>query len=135
MLLPLGIVAIVVAATVFVILSGGDRPKDDPVVTPTRTALPQDVADGAFVAPVEGAATRLSPTAVRFTWKSGDPRQGDFFLVTRTDAGPGPSVKNQRQETTTYDLRGTDAAEPCIAVVLVRANGQFSEPSTICADT
>lgn len=131
----LGVLAIAAVATVLVLAVGADPRRVETDGSRVRVAVPQDVTAGAFVPVVEGSATRLSSTVVRFSWTAPDPQFGDFYLLTRADSGAGPRVSNQRQQGASYELRETSAPRPCLTVVLVRNTGQASEPATICAAT
>jgi hypothetical protein len=129
-----GVLAIAAVATIVVLLLMGAEGNDpEGVVTPSTKAEPQDVVPAAFVSPVEGAATRISPEKVRFTWQSPDPKPGDFFVVTRTDSGAGEQV-NVRQKTLSYELAST-ASRPCLSVVLVRDGGQASSATVMCLES
>jgi hypothetical protein len=102
-------------------------------VAPSPTAVAQDVTGGAFVAAVDGSATTAGAGVVRFGWSVPDPLPGDFYLVTRTDPGPGARPVSLRRDSPDYELRGAAGARPCVEIVHVRDTGRASEPATICA--
>jgi serine/threonine protein kinase len=133
--IAIGVVLLLVIAVSAVVatMGGGDKPAARPS-SAVRSAVPQDVAGRAFVPPVQGSSRRISPKSVAFSWTERSSEPGDFFLVTRTDKGVGPQPVEAKQTTTTYNLVGTaPGALPCVSVVAVRANGQASAPTSICA--
>lgn len=126
------IAALAVAAGIG-FLATRDRTREPAVVPSSNAPVPQEVVAGTFVAAVEGSAARVSPLLVRYSWAAAEPREGDFFLISRADAGPGPRPTGIRQSAAVYELPGNVGPVPCLSIVLVRQTGQPSEPAIICA--
>jgi hypothetical protein len=63
-----------------------------------------------------------------FTWANPDPRPGDSFQWRRTDT----DTAGNAQSVTEMSVTVADS-HACIAVILVRDNGQSSDPAKLCS--
>ncbi len=128
----LGAAALVVVAAVIVgvslpgILGGAAA-----VPTPSTSSVPQDPVSAVVPEPEDLAGAAVAD-GVRFTWTNPDPQEGDRYLVgvvTRPDEEPQFEPITATEATVPADASGTT----CVEVVIVRENGQSSDPVRGCA--
>ncbi|KRA25032.1 serine/threonine protein kinase [Microbacterium sp. Root61] len=120
------IVGVIVGVSLPSILGGGAEPK------PTATeedSEPQDPI-GIGVAAPEDLVGTVVPDGVAFTWTNPAPAEGDTYLWSLAQVGVAPDF------TSTPETGVTVPADPtgktCIEVMVRRANGTASEPTTEC---
>lgn len=127
----LGAAALVVIAAVVVgvslpgLLAGG---KAEP--TPVTSSVPQDPVSAVVPEPEDLAGAAVAG-GVRFAWTNPDPQEGDRYLVgvvTRSDEEPEFEPVAETEVTVPADASGTT----CVEVLLVRQNGQSSDPVRGC---
>lgn len=120
------IAAVVVGVSLPGILSGaGAAP------TPAPTSVPQDPVSAVVPEPEDLAGDAVAD-GVRFAWTNPDPQEGDRYLVgVVTRAGDEPEFEpiTETEVTVPADASGTT----CVEVLLVRQNGQSSDPVRGCA--
>jgi serine/threonine protein kinase len=123
--LTAGILALIVVVIVAVSLPGllGGRPQATP--TPETSSDPQDPVSAIVPEPTDVAAVATA-AGIRFSWTNPDPKDGDYYLyaVVTNAAEPSFDSVQQTEVTVPADPSGTT----CIDVVIVRSNGQSSDP-------
>lgn len=128
----LGAAALAVVAAVIVgvslpgMLAGGDA-----APTPATTSEPQDPVSAVVPEP-EDLAGAVVADGVRFAWTNPDPQDGDRYLVgvvTQSDDEPAFEPVPDTEVVVPADASGTT----CVEVLLVRENGQSSDPVRGCA--
>jgi hypothetical protein len=120
------VVAVIVGVSLPGILSGAST-----APTPEATSDPQDPVS-AIVPEPEDLAGAAVADGVRFAWTNPDPQEGDRYLVgVVTRAGEEPEFEpiTETEVTVPADASGTT----CVEVLLVRQNGQSSDPVRGCA--
>ncbi|MHC3000573.1 serine/threonine-protein kinase [Microbacterium sp. HJ5] len=118
-------VAVVVGVSLPGMLGGPATP------TPVTSSDPQDPVSSVVPEPEQLAGT-VTADGVAFTWTNPDPRDGDRYLVgvvTRPDEEPQFEPVEATEATVAADPSGTT----CVEVLLVRENGQSSDPVRGCA--
>lgn len=128
----LGAAALVVVAAVIVGVSlpsllGGTSAQP----TAAASSDPQDPVSAVVPEP-EDLAGAVVADGVRFAWTNPDPQEGDRYLVgvvTRSDEEPEFEPITETEVTVPADASGTT----CVEVLLVRQNGQSSDPVRGCA--
>jgi len=120
------VIAVVLAVSLPALLGGSP----DAAPTPPATSAPKDPISAVVAPPADLDGT---PTAdgVEFTWTNPDPQEGDRFLVgvvTRADQDPEFEAVTEPTATVPADPSGTT----CIEVMVVRTNGQSSDPAKEC---
>ena len=121
------IVGLVVAVSLPSILGGTPEPKP----TVEEEADPQDPTSFVVGAPQDITGVVGDGTVV-FTWTNPDPQDGDAYqwgIVTRADEEPVYDRTSEPTVTVPADASGTT----CIEVMVVREDGQASEPARGCA--
>lgn len=103
-----------------------------PEPTGTSDVIVQDPTGGGAVPLVTDGRGVIRGDQAVFSWTNPEPEEGDRYQWHRnTLSGPGES-QSTAEPTVTVPLEG--AAEVCIDVTLVRADGRFTnEATTICA--
>nr|WP_211160616.1 serine/threonine-protein kinase [Microbacterium sp. MF43] len=128
----LGAAVLVVLAAVIVgvslpgILVGGTAQP-----TPAASSVPKDPVSAVVPEPEDLAGT-VAADGVRFAWTNPDPQEGDRYLVgvvARPDEEPEFEPITETEVTVPLDASGTT----CVEVLLVRQNGQSSDPVRGCA--
>ncbi|NYE18689.1 protein kinase domain-containing protein [Microbacterium immunditiarum] len=120
------VVAVVLAVSLPALLGG----TPDAAPTPPATSAPKDPVS-AVVAPPADLAGAPAANGVEFTWTNPDPQEGDKYLVgvvTRADQDPELEAVTESSVTVPADASGTT----CIEVMVVRTNGQSSDPAKGC---
>jgi hypothetical protein len=120
------VVAVIVGVSLPGILAGADA-----VPTPSTSSVPQDPVSAVVPEPEDLAGTAVAD-GVRFTWTNPDPQEGDRYLVgvvTRPDEEPQFEPMTATEATVPADPSGTT----CVEVLIVRENGQSSDPVRGCA--
>lgn len=120
------VVAVVLAVSLPALLGG----IPDAAPTPPATSAPKDPIS-AVVAPPADLAGSAAADGVEFTWTNPDPHEGDKYLVgvvTRADQDPELEAVTEPTVTVPADASGTT----CIEVMVVRTNGQSSDPAKGC---
>ncbi|WP_374314421.1 protein kinase, partial [Microbacterium sp.] len=120
------VVAVIVGVSLPGILGGADA-----VPTPSTSSVPQDPVSAVVPEPEDLAGTAVAD-GVRFTWTNPDPQEGDRYLVgvvTRPDEEPQFEPMTATEATVPADPSGTT----CVEVLIVRENGQSSDPVRGCA--
>ncbi|WP_243076151.1 serine/threonine-protein kinase [Microbacterium sp. SS28] len=125
-----GAAVIITAVVVGVSLPSllGDAPAPSPTVE--EEAEPQDPTDLVVASP-EGIAGVPGDGTVAFTWTNPNPQEGDEYLwavVQRADVEPEYDRTAEATVTVPADPSGTT----CIEVMVVRIDGQASDPSRAC---
>lgn len=118
--------AVIVGVSLPGILGGGTAQP-----TPVTSSDPKDPVS-AIVPEPEGLAGTVAADGVRFVWTNPDPQEGDRYLVgvvARPDEEPEFEPITETEVTVPLDASGTT----CVEVLLVRANGQSSDPVRGCA--
>lgn len=121
----------VVAAVIVGVSLPGLLAGTDTAPTPPPTAIPQDPVSAIVPEPEDLAGTAVAD-GVRFAWTNPDPQEGDRYLVgvvTRPDEEPEFEPIDETEVTVPADASGTT----CVEVLLVRQNGQSSDPVRGCA--
>ncbi|KQZ85745.1 serine/threonine protein kinase [Microbacterium sp. Root166] len=119
------VVSVIVGVSLPSILGGGT-----PTPTPVTESDPKDPVS-AIVPEPEDLAGAAVAAGVRFTWTNPDPQEGDKFLVgvvARGGAEPDFESIDALEVTVAADPSGTT----CVEVLLVRDNGQSSDPVSGC---
>lgn len=119
------VVSVIVGVSLPSILGGGA-----PTPTPVTESDPKDPVS-AIVPEPEDLAGAAVAAGVRFTWTNPDPQEGDKFLVgvvARGGAEPDFESIDALEVTVPADPSGTT----CVEVLLVRDNGQSSDPVSGC---
>lgn len=120
------VIAVVLAVSLPALLGG----TPDAAPTPPATSAPKDPIS-AVVAPPTDLEGAPAAGGVEFTWTNPDPQEGDRFLVgvvTRADQEPELEAVTEPTVTVPADPSGTT----CIEVMVVRTNGQSSDPAKGC---
>jgi len=120
------VIAVVLAVSLPALLGGSP----DAAPTPPATSAPKDPIS-AVVAPPAELDGAPGADGVEFTWTNPDPQEGDRYLVgvvTRADQEPELEAVTEPTVTVPADPSGTT----CIEVMVVRANGQSSDPAKGC---
>ncbi|KRB37141.1 serine/threonine-protein kinase [Microbacterium sp. Root180] len=120
------VVAIIVGVSLPGILGGANA-----VPTPTSSSIPKDPVSAVVPEPEDLAGAAVTG-GVRFTWTNPDPQDGDRYLVgvvNRSDEEPEFEPVTEAEVTVPADASGTT----CVEVLLVRENGQSSDPVRGCA--
>lgn len=118
--------AVIVGVSLPGILGGGTAQP-----TPVTSSDPKDPV-WAIVPEPEGLAGTVATDGVRFVWTNPDPQEGDRYLVgvvARPDEEPEFEPITETEVTVPLDASGTT----CVEVLLVRENGQSSDPVRGCA--
>ncbi|WP_127473777.1 serine/threonine-protein kinase [Microbacterium sulfonylureivorans] len=118
------LLAVVVGVSLPGLLGGGTQP------TPVTSSDPQDPISAVVPEPEDVTGTVVTG-GVAFTWTNPEPRDGDRYLVgvvTRPDEEPEFEPITATEATVPADPSGTT----CIDVLLVRENGQSSDPVRGC---
>ncbi|MCW3492800.1 serine/threonine-protein kinase [Microbacterium sp. SSM24] len=119
------VVAIIVGVSLPGILGGANA-----VPTPAASSDPKDPVSAVVPEPEDLAGAAVTG-GVRFTWTNPDPQEGDRYLVgvvTRSDEEPEFEPITETEVTVPADASGTT----CVEVLLVRQNGQSSDPVRGC---
>lgn len=128
----LGVGALVVIAAVIVGVSlPGILGGTTAVPTPTSSSVPRDPVSAVVPEPEDLTGAPVAD-GVRFSWTNPDPQQGDRYLVgvvARSDEEPEFEPITATEITVPADASGTT----CVEVLLVRENGQSSDPVRGCA--
>lgn len=118
---------IAVAVVIVAVLHGGTAAPDLTDHPGTTGETSHEAVDVGVAAPTD-LAVKSTPDGLVFTWTDPDPQPGDTFQWQRTDTdGTASSHSVTRPTVTVEDTRA------CIQVVVVRDNGQFSQPATLCS--
>ncbi|HWL78376.1 serine/threonine-protein kinase [Microbacterium sp.] len=120
------VIAVVLAVSLPALLGG----TPDAAPTPPATSAPKDPIS-ALVAPPTDLEGAPAAGGVEFTWTNPDPQEGDRFLVgvvTRADQEPELEAVTEPTVTVPANPSGTT----CIEVMVVRTNGQSSDPAKGC---
>ena len=120
------VIAVVLAVSLPALLGG----TPDAAPTPPATSAPKDPIS-AVVAPPTDLEGAPAAGGVEFTWTNPDPQEGDRFLVgvvTRADQEPELEAVTEPTVTVPADPSGMT----CIEVMVVRTNGQSSDPAKGC---
>lgn len=118
------VMALVVVLSLSAVLGGGE-----PAATAPPSDRPVDVLPDGVPTPAELAGAP-GPDGVVFTWTNPAPESGDGYLwgvVAR-----GGEVALERTEATTVTVPPDPSGTTCIEVLTRRANGQASEPASLC---
>ncbi len=128
----LGVGALVVIAAVIVGVSlPGILGGTTAVPTPTSSSVPRDPVSAVVPEPEDLTGAPVAD-GVRFSWTNPDPQPGDRYLVgvvARSDEEPEFEPITATEITVPADASGTT----CVEVLLVRENGQSSDPVRGCA--
>ena len=68
---------------------------------------------------------------VRVAWTNPDPADGDHYIVSVVDR-TGATGEAESVDTPEYTVPADPSGTTCVEVMLVRENGQASEPVTGC---
>ena len=118
--------AVIVGVSLPGILGGGTAQP-----TPVTSSDPKDPVS-AIVPEPEGLTGTVAADGVLFVWTNPDPQEGDRYLVgvvARPDEEPEFEPITETEVTVPPDASGTT----CVEVLLVRENGQSSDPVRGCA--
>ena len=122
--------ALVVVALVIVgvslpgMLGGGSEP------TPVTSSRPQDPVSAVVPEPEDLAGT-VTADGVAFSWTNPDPQEGDRYLVgVVSRAGEEPQF--EPVEATEATVPADPSGTTCVEVLIVRENGQSSDPVSGC---
>jgi tRNA A-37 threonylcarbamoyl transferase component Bud32 len=119
------VVSVIVGVSLPSILAGGT-----PTPTPVTESDPKDPVSAVVPEPEDLVGAPVAD-GVRFTWTNPDPKDGDRFLVgvvARGGAEPDFESVTGLEATVPVDPSGTT----CVEVMLVRSNGQSSDPVSGC---
>ncbi len=120
------IVAIIVAVSLPGLLGG--QPQQP--AAPSQTAEPMDPLAGVVPEPRD-VAGEVTAGGVRFSWTNPDPQEGDSYIVgTVSITGEDPDLESIAVPEVTVPADPSQTT--CIDVILVRGNGQSSEPVRGC---
>lgn len=120
------VAAIIVGVSLPAILSGGGGE-----TAPSETAArPQDPVNAVVPAP-ENLAGAAVAEGVRFAWTNPDPAAGDHYIVSVVDR-TGASGDAESVDAPEFTVPADPSGTTCVEVMLVRENGQASEPVTGC---
>ncbi|MDO9396391.1 MAG: protein kinase, partial [Herbiconiux sp.] len=113
-------------------LNGGGSPAEQSAVETDRPVDQVDVGNASVPAPIDLVGTaNADGTAIAFSWKNPDPREGDTFRW--ATVANGSTGQEQRIDEATVTVPTEGAAEVCIQVSLVRTDGKGSDPIAGCA--
>jgi serine/threonine protein kinase len=120
------VAAVIVGVSLPGILAGG-RAEPAPSETGSR---PQDPVSAVVPAPEDLGGSAV-PDGVRFAWTNPDPADGDHYIVAVVDR-TGASGASESIDSPEYTVPADPSGTTCVEVMLVRQNGQASEPVTGC---
>ncbi|MDY0907940.1 serine/threonine-protein kinase [Microbacterium sp. CFBP9034] len=125
----LGVAALVVVAVIVgVSLPGMLAGENEP--TPVSSSVPQDPVSSVVPEP-EDVTGSADGGDVTFTWTNPDPRDGDRYAAGVVGA-PDEEVVLEAIDVAEITVPADPSGKTCVQVLLVRENGQSSEPVTGC---